>query len=130
MESKNFMYGPTILRIFLGILFLVPGINKLRNPSGVVAMLSGLQFPVPNFFAWVLLLSEIIFGLALIFGWKVRYSAWPLIVVLVVASVLVVIPGVSAGQIHITTLLFHLVGIAGLVSLVFTGAGAAAVSKD
>ena len=46
MDKKYAKYGPTILRIFLGFLFLVPGISKLMNPSGIISMLTGLGFPM------------------------------------------------------------------------------------
>ncbi len=131
MESKKAAYGPMILRIFLGILFFVAGLGKIMNPPSVVDMLSGLGFPVPTFFAWILLLSELVFGLALIFGWKVRYSVWPLVIVLVVALLVVYLPDLDfQNQGNIMSILWHLVGLAGLVSLAFTGAGAAAVSRD
>ncbi|MBI2672436.1 DoxX family protein, partial [Candidatus Woesearchaeota archaeon] len=65
MESSK-GYGLAILRIVIGILFLLPGIMKLMDPAGITGMLTGLGFPAPSLLAWVLLLSEIIFGASLI----------------------------------------------------------------
>ena len=55
-------YGPTLLRLVLGVMFLVMGIKKLLNPEMIIGFLGSLGFPVPIFFGWLLLLSEIVFG--------------------------------------------------------------------
>ena len=119
-------YGPTLLRLSLAAIFLYAGIGKLLNPAGPTGMLGGLGFPVPAFFAWVLLLSEIIFGIAVLLGWQLNYTVWPLVVILVVATIFVAIP--MAGGNYITTL-FHIIAIAALVSLFLTGPGAASIQK-
>ncbi|MBI2451506.1 DoxX family protein [Candidatus Pacearchaeota archaeon] len=127
MEGEKAMYGPALLRVFLGILFIIPGIGKLLDIGGPTGLLVGLGFPAPAFFAWVLALSEVIFGLSVLLGWKVKWTVWPLVIVLTVATLLVVIPNMNGNPV---TLLFHLVGIAGLISLALTGPGAMAVSKE
>ncbi len=75
-------------RILLGLLMLVPGILKLFvfKPSGVTGMLAGMGFPLPMFFAWILILAEIGFGIAILANWKLEYTTWPPIVILVVAT--------------------------------------------
>ena len=50
MEGKTHNYGLTLLRVVLGLLFIVPGVSKLLNPSGPTGMLTGLGFPAPAFF--------------------------------------------------------------------------------
>lgn len=117
-----------LLRILLGLLFLVPGLGKLMDPAGIIGMLGGLGFPAPAFFGWILLLSEIVFGLAVLIGYKVKWTAWPLVLVLAVATITVHLPtlGTPMGPINV---LFHLVGIAGLIVLASGGPGAWAVSK-
>ena len=57
-------------------------------------------------------------------GWKVKYTVWPLVIVLAVATALVIIP--SGNPVNI---LFHLLGIAGLILVYLSGPGAMAVSK-
>ncbi|MEK6855354.1 MAG: DoxX family protein [Nanoarchaeota archaeon] len=131
MEGRNAQYGATILRVFLAALFIVPGIGKLINPAGIIGMLSGLGFPAASFFGWIVLLSEIIFGLALLVGWKVKYTTWPLIIILIVATLIVHIPAVSMeNPMTLLNVLFHLIGIAGLINIFLTGAGAWAVDKN
>ncbi len=127
MAENRDGYGPMILRIVLGLLFIIPGIMKLMNPAGPTGMLTGLGFPAPAFFAWVLLLSEIIFGISILIGWKVKYTVWPLVLIMVIATITVVIPNMG-GQVG--NLMWHILAIAGLVSLFFTGPGAIAVGKD
>ena len=75
-------------RILLGLLMLVPGLLKLfvYKPAGVVEMLSGIGFPVATFFAWFLILSEIVFGIAILSRWKLEYTVWPPIVIMLVAA--------------------------------------------
>jgi len=126
-KAKIEDYGPSVLRLGLGLLFIIPGWGKLMAPAGIIGMLGNIGFPAPAFFGWVLLLSELVFGLTVLIGYKVKYSVWPLLVILVVATVTVYLPDLAANKIMI---LFHLVGIAALVSLYLTGPGALAVDKE
>ena len=126
MDKKYAKYGPTILRIFLGLLLFVPGISKLMNPSGIIGMVSGLGFPVATLLGWLVIISEVLLGLTLIIGWKVKYTVWPLVIILTVATIFVVLPNAGKNPVN---LLFHLQAIAGLISLYLTGPGAIALSK-
>lgn len=78
-------------RILLGALELSAGLLKLfvLGPAAVVVMLSGLGFPVPGFFAWVLILAEIGCGAAILAGWKLKYTTIPPAIILTVAGILV-----------------------------------------
>ena len=118
-----------ILRILLGLLFVIPGLGKLMNPAMIIGMLGGLGFPAPGFFGWLLLLSEIVFGLAVLVGYKVKWTVWPLVIVLAIAILTVHLKTISdpAGMINVV---FHLIGIAGLIVLASGGPGAWAVSKE
>lgn len=123
-------YGPLVLRIGLGVLFIIPGFMKLMNPAMIIGMLGEIGFPAAAFFGWVLLLSEIIFGISVLIGWKVRYTTWPLSIILLVAAISVWIPMLGENPMAPVVLLLHLTGIGGLVSLALSGAGAAAVDKE
>jgi len=124
--SKYNMYGPTLIRVTVGLLFVIMGFGKLTNPSGIIGMLDGIGFPVASFFGWLLLLSELIFGALILVGYKVKYTAWPLAIILVVAVLTVTIPneGISSASAF-----FHYISIASLISLSWTGPGEWAVSK-
>lgn len=122
-------YSPTVLRLVLGLLFLIPGFMKLMNPPMIIGMLGDLGFPAPTFFGWLLLLSEIAFGLSVLVGFRVKYTVWPLVVVLLVATLTVYVPKLGTDPMAPITVLFHVLGIAALVSVFLSGAGALAVDK-
>lgn len=128
MKKEYARYAPTIIRVLVGLLFVIPGFNKLMNPSGIIGMLGGMGFPAAAFFGWLLLISEIVFGTAVIVGFKVKYTVWPLVIVLAVATVMVTIPnmGQPMGMIG---LLWHLLGLGALVSVFLSGPGALGIDK-
>ena len=121
------MYGHTLLRVTLGFLFLAAGINKFSNPEGVAGMLAGIGFPIASIFAWILILSEVIFGLCIFIGYKVKYTAWPLVVIMIIAGLFVSLPN---GGVTSSSFLFHLVSAAGLVTVAWTGPGKLAIIKE
>ncbi len=127
--DNNHMHATAFLRIMLGLLFVVPGITKIMAPNGIIGMLSNLGFPGPAFFGWVLILSEIIFGLALIVGYKAKYAVWPLIIILVVAILTVHIKDTQNPMIWIDVLL-RVVAIAGLNMLRYTGSGSWSLGEE
>jgi putative oxidoreductase len=126
-NSDKHMLGHTLLRITIGLLFFVMGVKKFLNPDGIIGMLAGLGFPASTFFAYILLLSEVIFGALILIGLKVKYAAWPLAFILAVALILVAIPndGYSSANFY-----FHLISIAGLITIALTGPGNYALSKN
>ncbi len=119
-------HGTFALRIALGLLFFIPGVGKLLDPSGPTGMLAGLGFPAPALFAWLLILVEILCGAALLAGWQTKWAVFPLAVVMLVAIFTVVIPNMGGSPVN---LLFHILALAGLKSLYFTGPGAWALGK-
>ncbi len=129
MENTHHQYGHTLLRLTLGGMFIYTGFTKLLNPSGVTGMLTHLGFPAPAFWTWLLLLSEIVFGFCVLIGYKVKYTVWPLIIVLAVATFTVVTPNLANPGSGVT-LSFHLLGIASLLSLALTGPGKIAIDKE
>ncbi len=80
-------YAGVANRILLALLMLISGLLKLFviKPSGVVGMLTGLSFPAPTFFAWILIGGEIIFGLLILVKWKIEYVVYGPIIILAVA---------------------------------------------
>jgi putative oxidoreductase len=86
--TKETMYAVTITRVILGLVMLIPGLMKLfvMGSSAFAGMLAGLGFPAATFFAWVVIISEIIFGLAIIANYKVRLTAIPPLIIVLVAA--------------------------------------------
>lgn len=107
MKEKD--YVKTLNLVLLGLVMLLPGLMKLFiiKPSAVTSMLTGIGFPIPMFFAWVLILSEIIFGLAILARWKLNYTVWPPIIILVIAGLTTTISWQSLGQSQWPGLLMH-----------------------
>jgi putative oxidoreductase len=125
-------YGPTLLRFVLGLIFIIPGFMKLSNPSAIIGMLGQLGFPAPAFWGWVLLLSEIVFGASVLLGFKVKYTVWPLVVILIVALLTVHIPqlfDLAKFPMAPIDVLFRLLGIAALISVSLSGPGALSIEK-
>jgi len=131
LENKQYnFYSPTILRFFLGLLFVIPGFQKLMNPSMITGMLEGLGFPAPTMMAWILLLSEIVFGMAILTGFRLNYSVWPLVFILLVAIITVHIPAwLQAKPMALIGLILHFLGMASLVSIYLTGPGAYSIDR-
>ena len=116
--------GPAILRVTLGLLFLVMGLIKLNNPEMIIGMLGGLNFPAAPLLGWILIIVEVLGGAALILGKEMKKAIWLLFIVLLVALLFVAIPGFDRTQTPtVAELLWHLVGLGGLLSLHSTGPG-------
>lgn len=114
------VYSPVIMRASIGLMFIVAGLSKLFDPSSIIGLLKSIGFPLPLFFGWIVLLSEIFFGIAVLVGWKLKYTVWPLAIILLVATITVALPGISSQPLNF---FFHVIGISGLISLFFTGPG-------
>jgi putative oxidoreductase len=125
-RMSHHMTWNAIMRIIVGCMFIFTGISKLMDTSGPIGMLTGLGFPAPTIFAWILLLSEIVFGLCILIGFKTKWTAWPLVIVLAVAEIMVVIP--NAGFLSVNSF-FHLITIAALIMFAMGGPGKWAFTK-
>lgn len=104
-------------RILLGLVMLVPGLFKLwsliQGNFGVPGFLASLGFPIPTFFAWVLMLCEIVFGIAILASWKLKYTIWPPVVILVVAAL-------TTSLNQASSLLLHLAAAANMLTLAYS----------
>ena len=76
--------------ILLGLTMLVPGILKLfvMKPAAITGMLSGMTLFAwaPSLWAWILILSEIVFGILILLKWNLKYTTIPPIIILLVAT--------------------------------------------
>lgn len=136
LKGKGYqLWSPLFLRLVMGMGFLLHGFAKLqRGPEAFAKLLIFLNAPMPHFTAWLVTLTEIIGGIALITGLWVSFFSVPLAITMIVAMVTIHIHyGFSAVKtigINSQGPLFgppgyeiNLVYIAGLLSLIFTGAG-------
>lgn len=134
-------WGPMPLRLLLGFGFLYHGSPKLFSEEGhesFVGMLAGSGVPWPEATAWAVGLLEVLGGAALILGALTWVASILLISEMVVAMLLVHLPhGFNTINIVGTTAEgprfgmpgyeYNLLYIAGLLSLLLTGAGALSV---
>ncbi len=122
-------WGLTVLRVIVGTVFLVHGLQKLFvfGFSGFAGNLEGMGVPLPLLFSIIVTLVELLGGLALILGLFTRLAAVLLAVDMLVAILTVHLPNgffmMSNGYEFALTLL------AAGVALALSGAGEASLDK-
>ena len=122
-------WGLTVLRVVVGIVFLVHGAQKLFvfGFGGVAGLLEGLGVPAPGLFAVVVTVVEIVGGIALILGLFTRIAAIMLAVDMLVATLTAHLPNgffAQNGGYEFTLLL-----LAASVALAVAGPGEAALDR-
>ena len=88
------MYNPTntklgllVLRVTLGSVFMVHGIQKLSNMEGTIGFFGMIGFSA--FWAWVVALTETFGGFAVVIGYGTRVAASLLAVILLTVIIYV-----------------------------------------
>jgi putative oxidoreductase len=122
-------WGLTVLRVVIGIVFLVHGGQKLflMGFDGVAGFLGSLGVPAPGLFAVIVTLVELLGGLALILGLFTRVVAVLLAGDMLVAILTVHLPnGFLAAN---NGYELPLVLLAASVALAVAGPGEAALDK-
>lgn len=136
IAGKNYQQlAPLFLRLAIGFGFMAHGWAKLsRDPEGFEKLLTQIHVPFPHIMAWVSPLVELLGGFAIFAGIFVSLTAIPLICTMLVAMFGIQI---HYGYSSIKTIgltpqgpLFgppgyeiNLLYVAGLISLIITGAG-------
>jgi len=121
-------WGITVLRVTVGIVFLVHGGQKLFvfGFAGVAALLGQVGFPVPMLAAVVLTAVEFLGGVALVLGLFTRWAAIPLAITMLVAIVTV---HLKAGFFLPDGYEFALTLLAANVALAMLGSGEASLGR-
>jgi putative oxidoreductase len=133
---KNYQStAPLLLRLIIGFGYMAHGWAKLsRGPAGFEKLLIYTGVPFPHITSWLVPFIELFGGLAILFGALVRLVSIPLIITQLVAMFTVQIKyGFSSvNTIGLTPngpvfgppgFEINLLYIAGLISLILTGAG-------
>jgi uncharacterized membrane protein YphA (DoxX/SURF4 family) len=79
--------GPLALRIYLGPLFILAGMNKLSNAENVASYFEFLGIPAPQLAVYLAGGTEFVGGILLLAGLAVRWIALPLMFTMLVAAV-------------------------------------------
>lgn len=124
--SSNRSFGLTVLRIVVGIVFLMHGQQKVFHFGfhGVSGMLGSLGIPLPAAAAAVLMTVEFVGGITLILGLATRVTAVLLAIDMLVAILKVHLPH---GFFSPMGFEFPLVLLSALICLALMGPGAASV---
>ena len=121
---KSQACGLTVLRVVVGVVFLMHGYQKLFKMGfhGVAGMLGHMGIPMPLFFAVIVTLVEFVGGILLIAGVAVRISASLIAVDMAVALLKVHLPHGFFAQTGGVELPLTLLGAA--ICLAIAGGGA------
>ena len=74
-------------RIFLAVVFVVSGFEKIAGFAGLVGAITSKGLPAAQVFAVATIVIELGVGLMLVAGWKTRWAAFALAVFTAVATV-------------------------------------------
>ncbi len=136
VSEKNYrLWGPLFLRLIIGFGSMAHGWAKLsRGPAGFEKLMQQIGAPFPHLTSWVVPLTELTGGAMILLGALTSIAAVPLIITMLVAMFTVQI---NYGFSSVKTIgltpagpLFgppgyeiNLLYIAGLLSLILSGAG-------
>lgn len=128
MSSSLQSYGLTVLRVVVGIVFLVHGYQKLFKFGfhGVAGMLGHLGIPLPAFFAVVVTLVEFVGGILLITGVATRIAAGLVAIDMIVAILAV---HLKNGFFNPNGFEFPLTLLAATICLAIAGGGAFSLKR-
>ena len=108
-------------RIFMGAIFLKVGIDKIFGFSGTAQFMSMKGMPLPEIFLVAAIVLEIIGGISLILGYKVKWSALALFIYLIPTTL--IFHHQLGDQIQNLMFFKNLAIMGGLLFLVKLGAG-------
>ncbi len=125
-------YLNPLARFLVALIFIMSGTGKLFGFTQTAGMMKGVGFPAPSFFLVCAILIEIIGGILLVVGYKVRWASLALIVFLVPATLIFHAANLSdpsQGQQQMIEVLKNLAILGALVKFVADGAGAYALDN-
>jgi putative oxidoreductase len=80
-------YGPPLGRILIAALFVISGFDKLMDTGGTAGYIASQGLPMPQVLVWVAIIIELLGGLMLVVGYKVRAAVLVLFLFTIVATV-------------------------------------------
>ncbi|MEX2601778.1 MAG: DoxX family protein [Balneolaceae bacterium] len=91
--DKNLNLSLLILRIAVGVIFILAGWGKLNGIEGIAGFFGNVGIPLAGIMAWVVALVEFLGGILVLIGYKIRIPSILLAIVMVVAILMVKMGG-------------------------------------
>ena len=112
-----------VLRILLGLMFLLIGIFKVFVVPGAMtgAFAGYIGDSAGLIVGWIWSLGELVFGAGLLIGYKTKLSAKVLTVFLALAAIFGIFPNFAFNPTAISFSAFHIIGVVLLLILAKTG---------
>jgi putative oxidoreductase len=117
-----------VARFLVSLIFILSGIGKIFNFSGVSEMMAGKGFPAPDLFLVGAIVLELVGGLFLLFGYRTRIGAILLIIFIVPATIIFHAPNIAEQQ-ELNNMMKNIAIIGALVKFIVDGAGAFSVDE-
>jgi putative oxidoreductase len=94
-------YAAPLGRLFMAVIFIMAGFQKLQSPSGTAQYFAHVNIPLPDIAVWVSIVIELVGGLLLLVGFQTRWVALILAIFCLVTGFGVHLPvGDQANMIH------------------------------
>ncbi len=117
-------YLPLAARVCLCLIFLKAGISHISGYSSTVEMMSNNGLPIPDILLIFTIIFQILGGLSLLLGYKVKIGSLLLIIFLIPASIVFHNPASD-----LNGFLKNIGLIGGLLMVMYAGAGALSIDS-
>jgi putative oxidoreductase len=114
-------YLAPIARLLMSSAFIWAGVGKLRDPGGTAKYFDSLHVPIPEVAVWVIIVVELIGGIALLVGFKARWAAAVLALFCLITAFAIHLP--AGDYVNMVNFYKNLVMAGGLLYVVTYGAG-------
>lgn len=122
-ENKYVDLAPLLLRIGVGVIFIIAGWGKITGIEGVQEFFGNIGIPLPGLMAWVVAIVEFVGGIMVLLGAYARIPYLLLAFIMVVALLTTKLGGeFSAARLDLMLLLSNL-------ALFFMGSGKYSVDE-
>ncbi len=78
-------YAPLILRIGVGLIFIVAGYGKLTGIDGTISFFGNIGIPMAGVMAWIVAIVEFVGGIMVLAGFRMSYANILLAIIMFVA---------------------------------------------
>lgn len=85
--AKYSEWAPLLLRIGVGLIFIVAGWGKLNGIEGTAQFFDSVGIPMAGVMAWVVALVEFIGGIMVLTGYRIQLPTLLLAIVMLVAII-------------------------------------------